>query len=58
MARSVGEVLEHAQTVMIGNNEPDFADVANMLHEGQRLVDFVGISNQRSGNGKYHGICW
>ena len=58
MARSVGEVLEHAQTVMIGNKEPDFADVANKLREGQRLVDFVGISNQRSGNGKYHGICW
>ena len=58
MARSVGEVLDHAQTVMIGNKEPDFADVATKLHEGQRLVDFVGISNQRSGNGKYHGICW
>jgi GDP-mannose 6-dehydrogenase len=58
MARSVGEVLEHAQTVMIGNKEPDFADIPMQLREGQRLVDFVGISNQRSGNGKYHGICW
>ncbi len=58
MALSVGEVLEHAQTVVIGNKDPDFLDVPTRLRDGQRLVDFVRIGNQRSGNGRYDGICW
>lgn len=58
MAQSIGEVVEHAQTVVIGNRDPDFADVEGQLCGGQRLVDFVRIGNQRSRNGKYDGICW
>jgi GDP-mannose 6-dehydrogenase len=58
MASSIGEVLEHAQTVVIGNKDPDFATIPEQLRDGQRLVDFVRIGNQRSGNGKYDGICW
>jgi len=58
MALSVGEVLEHAQTVVIGNKDPDFVDVPKQLRDGQRLVDLVRIGNQRSGDGKYDGICW
>jgi GDP-mannose 6-dehydrogenase len=58
MAPNIGEILEHAQTVVIGNKDPDFAEVPKQLRDGQRLVDFVRIGNQRSGNGKYDGICW
>jgi GDP-mannose 6-dehydrogenase len=58
MASSVGEVLEHAQTVVIGNKDPDFATVPQRLRESQRLVDFVRIANLRSGNEQYDGICW
>jgi GDP-mannose 6-dehydrogenase len=58
MVPSVEAVLEHAQTVVIGNKDPDFEDVPNRLRADQRLVDFVRIGNQRSGNGKYDGICW
>jgi hypothetical protein len=28
------------------------------LHDGQHLVDFVRITDRRSENGKYEGICW
>jgi len=58
MALSAAEVLEHAQTVVIGNKDPDFVDVPKQLRDGQRLVDLVRIGNQRSGDGKYDGICW
>jgi GDP-mannose 6-dehydrogenase len=58
MVPSVEAVLEHAQTVVIGNKDPDFEDVPKQLRDDQRLVDFVRIGNQRSGNGKYDGICW
>lgn len=38
--------------------DPDFKDVPKRLRENQRLVDFVRISDQRSGNGNHDGICW
>jgi len=58
MALSIEEVLEHAQTVVIGNKDLDFADVPKQLRDDQRLVDLVRIGSQRSGDGKYDGICW
>ena len=58
MVSGIDPVLEHAETLVIGNKGPDFESVPERLHSGQRLVDFVRISNRRSENGKYDGICW
>ncbi len=58
MVNGIDAVLNHAQTVVIGNKDPDFSGVPERLHDGQRLVDFVRITNRRSDNGKYDGICW
>jgi GDP-mannose 6-dehydrogenase len=58
MVADIGAVLSHAQTVVIGNKDPDFKEVPDRLHDGQFLVDFVRITEGRSKNGKYDGICW
>ena len=58
MVSSIDAVLQHAQTIVIGNKDPEFDGVWDRLKEGQRLVDFVRITNRRSENGKYEGICW
>lgn len=58
MVPSIGAVLEHAETIVIGNKDPEFEDVPMKLRAGQKLVDFVRIDNRRSQNGKYDGICW
>ena len=58
MASDIDTVLDHAQTVVIGNNDPDFKEVPERLREGQRLVDFVRITQGRSVDGNYDGICW
>jgi len=58
MVDGIDAVLEHGQTIVIGNNDPDFRSVLSRLREGQHLVDFVRITNGRSQNGKYDGICW
>ena len=58
MVDGIDAVLNHAQTVVIGNKDPEFQSVPERLHDGQRLVDFVRITNRRSENGKYDGICW
>jgi GDP-mannose 6-dehydrogenase len=50
----IDAVLDHAQTIAIGNNHP----VSERLRDGQFLVDFVGITDQRSVNGNNAGICW
>jgi GDP-mannose 6-dehydrogenase len=58
MVGDISAVLDHAQTVVIGNKDPDFKAVPNRLHEGQFLVDFVRIIEGRSKNENYDGICW
>ncbi len=58
MVSSIDDVLDHAQTVVIGNKDPDFQEIPERLRSGQRLVDFVRITDRRSENGKYDGICW
>jgi len=54
----IDAVLDHAQTVVVGNKDPEFRGVLERLHEGQHLVDFVRITDRRSEHGKYDGICW
>ncbi len=58
MVNDVDAVLRHAETVVIGNKDPDFKEVLKRLRDDQQLVDLVRISDQRSGNGNYSGICW
>ncbi len=58
MMDSMDAVLEHAQTVVIGNKDPEFQKVLQTLRADQVLVDFVRISDRRSEKGKYDGICW
>jgi GDP-mannose 6-dehydrogenase len=58
MVGDIDAVLEHAQTVVIGNRDTDFKNVPERLRDDQRLVDLVRINDKRSENGSYSGICW
>ncbi len=58
MVSDIDAVLNHAQTVVIGNKDPDFKTVPDRLREGQYLVDFVRVIEGGSKNGNYDGICW
>lgn len=58
MVESIDAVLDHAETVVIGNGDPAFQNVFERLHAGQVLVDFVRITDRSSESGKYDGICW
>jgi GDP-mannose 6-dehydrogenase len=58
MVNTIDEVLEHAGTVVIGNNDPEFGSVLERIRQDQRVVDFVRITKRRSEDGKYSGICW
>lgn len=58
MVDGIDAVLDHAQTVVIGNSDPEFRGVPERLRDGQRAVDFVRVTNRRSGSDNYDGICW
>jgi GDP-mannose 6-dehydrogenase len=56
MTESIDDVLGFADTVVIGNNAPEFRDVASRLRPGQVVVDLVRILPHRGET--YDGICW
>ena len=59
MVGDIDDVLDHAQTVVIGNKDPEFGSVPDRLRDDQVLVDFVRVTGgRRSEVGKYDGICW
>lgn len=58
MVGDIDDVLDHAQTVVIGNKDPEFGTVPDRLRDDQVLVDFVRVNGRRSEVGKYDGICW
>jgi GDP-mannose 6-dehydrogenase len=57
MVTSIAEVLDFAQTIVVGNGAEEFKSVPGRLKAGQQLVDLVRISQEQSGE-QYDGICW
>jgi GDP-mannose 6-dehydrogenase len=58
MVDNIDAVLQHAETIVIGNKSAEFESVPQKLQAGQCLVDFVRISKSSTNNGEYSGICW
>lgn len=58
MVDTLDAVLEFAETIVIGNKDMDFRIVPDRLRDGQSVIDFVRITDRRSDNGNYDGICW
>jgi len=58
MVDGIDSMLNHGQTIVIGNKDPDFQSIPGRLREDQVLVDVVRIGAQRSNNGNYEGFCW
>jgi GDP-mannose 6-dehydrogenase len=58
MVDHIDAVLEHAETVVVGNKDPEFGSVPGRMRDEQILVDLVRIADRRSEEGKYDGISW
>jgi GDP-mannose 6-dehydrogenase len=50
MVPTADAVLAHAQTIVIGNRDPEFSEIHARLREDQTLVDFVRITQRGSSN--------
>lgn len=58
MVEDMNDVLHHAETIVIGNNEPSFRSVLGKLRGDQYVVDLVRVAEPIKDNGHYDGICW
>lgn len=59
MLDSIDDVLEHADTIVIGNGAEEFKRVAADIPAGKSVVDLVRIIDRRSSSTDgYDGICW
>lgn len=57
MVESMQEVMDFAETIVIGNGAEEFKPVPASLKPGQVVVDLVRISKDMSSE-QYDGICW
>lgn len=57
-ADSLAEAVEGAKTIVIGNDDPAFRDVAEDAADGQTVVDLAGTVSGQFGKDGYVGVCW
>lgn len=58
MVDSMQELIEHADTIVVGNASEEFIDLPKHVSAHQVIIDLVRISRERSVVGVYEGICW
>jgi GDP-mannose 6-dehydrogenase len=59
MCDDIGEVMEHAEVVVIGNADPDFAGIVAGRGAEMVVIDLVRMGNDLDGFGPgYRGISW
>src|SRR5204862_451973 len=58
MVPTIDEVLEHADTIVIGNAAPDFRAVPRRLRLRQTLIDLLRVCDLRGAAGACDGIWW
>ena len=57
MVESVDELIRHANTIVVGNAAPEFADALKKTRPDQVVIDLVRIVKGVT-DGAYQGICW
>ena len=58
LKKSVDEVMEHAEVVVIGNKAPEFREAAASASPDQIIIDLVRIDKEKITQDNYVGICW
>jgi hypothetical protein len=58
MVGSVAEVLDSADTIVVGNGSDEFRDIVSLLNPDQSVIDFVGVAKPSQPSDQYDGIGW
>lgn len=54
----IDDILNHAETIVIGNNDQEFKSVIDRKRKEQVVVDLVRIADLIEQKENYEGICW
>ena len=57
MRTNIGEVLEFAEVLVVGNKSEEFNQIECKRKEGQVIIDLVRLF-KKSSDDTYQGICW
>lgn len=58
MVDSIDDILRHADTIVVGNGDPEFAAAVGKASSKQLVVDLVRVTKTRTSEAGYQGICW
>ena len=58
MVNGMDELLAHAETIVIGNNDSEFNSVMQQKNDKQKIIDFVHSCEEFESEKSYEGICW
>ncbi|ACS81517.1 nucleotide sugar dehydrogenase [Maridesulfovibrio salexigens] len=58
MVSDMESVLDFAETIVVGNNSPEFKDLQSKIRPGQVVVDLVRFDDSSLENEHIDGICW
>jgi GDP-mannose 6-dehydrogenase len=59
MKKDIEDVLDHAEVILIANNDAEFGDVLKKLRRDQVVLDLVRTSKESTpATGLYEGISW
>jgi len=58
MVNRMDELLAHAETIVIGNNDSEFNTIMQQKKDKQNIIDFVHICEEFESERTYEGICW
>ncbi len=58
LCESMEEVVDHADTLVIGNGDREFAQALERDDAVEKIIDLVRIDPAARSNGRYEGICW
>jgi len=58
MVDNISDIINHAETIIIGNSAAEFKNILELAKPGQNIVDLVRICENKGNNKDYDGICW
>jgi GDP-mannose 6-dehydrogenase len=58
MVDTIDDVVDHADTIVIGNGDEEFSIDYNNFGKAINIVDLVRIKDIDGNQGGYDGICW
>src|SRR3984885_11170970 len=58
LKRSMDEVIDESEVVVIGKYQEEFLSLADKPHNGRIVIDLVRLYKEAAAEDTYRGICW